>query len=900
MATLSPERWREISPYLDQVLCLPEHERAAWLTAFRAARPELADLMSELLEEHRAAGQEHFLETGPAPNAAFLTGQTIGAYRLLSPIGQGGMGSVWLAERSDGRFERRVAVKFLRFSLAATGAARFKREGRILGQLSHPHIAELIDAGVTANGEPYLVLEHIDGEDIDKYCDEHRLDVRARLTLFLDVLSAVGHAHSNLIVHRDLKPSNVLVRHDGQVKLLDFGIAKLLADDATAGDATLLTGDGGGALTPQYAAPEQVTGGAITTATDVYALGVLLYLLLTGRHPTGTGQQSSAELIKAIVETEPLRASDVVRSSGFDKLHHLLSGDLDTILSKALKKNPRERYLSVVAFTDDIQRYLAHEPISARPDALGYRAAKFVRRNRLAVSLASAALFAVMAGLTGTLVQAHTARTQRDFAYRQLGRVEYVNQLNHFLLTDAAPSGKLITVDELLERAEGIVERENYEQSPADHVELLVSIGMQYCDRDEYNKALPILQKAYQLSRSLQDHSARAQASCSLANALIRQSLEESHSTQAEALIQEGLNELPDEPQFTTDRISCLLSGSAVADWGGDTRVALARAESAERVLDQSVFGSDYERLNVLRILSVVAQRGHHREAFAAYQRASLLMTSLGYDRTRTAADLFTSWGFALLNVGRTIEAENVIHRALDISREAQIEGETDQALLYANERALRELGDLKDATEFAERALAKARATKDDLIADQLLLEQARNYLLERNFPRSAALLAEAEPLVRRDYPAGDFMLATIVYDRSRLAEGTGDFPAALRLANEAVKLDEDCIKADRPGAHVLPGLLLHRSDLYLQAHDSGKARADAERALGLLQADAEPGTFSTYVGRAYVALGHALADQGKGEEARSAFRSAVAQLEHGLGADHAETLAARQMAGL
>src|SRR5579864_7598153 len=247
MTTLSPERWQEVSPYLDEILAIPVEEQMAWLESLRAEKPALADLLRDLLDQHRALAEIHFLENSPAPERILssLAGQNIGAYKLISPIGQGGMGSVWLAERSDGRFERKVAVKFLRFSVASPGGpARFKREGRILGQLAHPHIAELMDAGVTANGEPYLVLEHIDGQDIDKYCDQHRLDVEARVKLFLDVLSAVGHAHSNLIVHRDIKPSNVLVRKDGEVKLLDFGIAKLLADDATPGNATLLTAEG--------------------------------------------------------------------------------------------------------------------------------------------------------------------------------------------------------------------------------------------------------------------------------------------------------------------------------------------------------------------------------------------------------------------------------------------------------------------------------------------------------------------------------------------------------------------------------------------------------------------------------------------------------------------------------
>jgi serine/threonine protein kinase len=427
VSTLSPERWQEVSPYLDQVLSLPEDERPAWMESFRAQRPGLADLLQELLQEHQAAAREQFLERSPIRDFSdsSLTGQKIGAYTLISPIGQGGMGSVWLAERSDGRFERRVAVKFLNFSVAATGGAeRFKREGRILGQLAHPHIAELIDAGVSANGEPYLVLENVDGEHIDGYCDHHKLDVDSRVELFLDVLEAVGHAHAHLIVHRDIKPSNVLVRNDGQVKLLDFGIAKLLTDDTNPAAATMLTLERGGALTPLFAAPEQISGGAITTATDVYALGVLLYLLLSGQHPAGFGSHSPAELVKAIVETEPVHASEVIaladdkalaekRATTPEKLRHQLRGDLDTIIARALKKAPDERYASVSAFADDLRRYLKHEPISARPDTFAYRTRKFLRRNRVVVALATVALAAILAGSGVAIYQARIA--QRRF-----------------------------------------------------------------------------------------------------------------------------------------------------------------------------------------------------------------------------------------------------------------------------------------------------------------------------------------------------------------------------------------------------------------------------------------------------------------------------------------------------
>jgi eukaryotic-like serine/threonine-protein kinase len=351
------------------------------------------------------------------------------------------MGSVWLAQRSDGRFERQVAIKFLHFSVAAGGGLeRFTREGRILGQLRHPHIAELIDAGVTPKGEPYLVLEHVEGERIDEYCESHRLGVEARIRLFVDVLSAVAHAHTNLIVHRDIKPSNVLVTADGEVKLLDFGIAKLLANDATPGLATMLTMADGGALTPQFAAPEQVAGGGITTATDVYALGVLLYALLTGQHPAGPGPHSPAELVKAIVESEPPRASDAIggeqrktiaekRGSTPEKLRRELRGDLDTIVHKALKKKPHERYTSVTALADDLRRYLKHEPISARPDSFTYRAGKFVHRNRLGVTLAGLAVIGAAAAVIAVEVEARRA----EYRFQQ------VRKLAHSVLFDLNP-----------------------------------------------------------------------------------------------------------------------------------------------------------------------------------------------------------------------------------------------------------------------------------------------------------------------------------------------------------------------------------------------------------------------------------------------------------------------------
>jgi serine/threonine protein kinase/tetratricopeptide (TPR) repeat protein len=432
MSTLTADQWQEVSPYLDEVLEIVPEQRAAWLFSLSEKDARLASLVRSLLDEQQQLKQEGFLERSPLPaSGARLVGQKVGAYTLISQIGQGGMGSVWLAQRSDGRFERQAAVKFV--SIALTNRAteeRFKREGSILGRLTHPHIAELLDAGISAHGVPYLILEYVDGVSIDQYCDQHKLDVEARIKLFLDVLSAVAEAHANLVVHRDIKPSNVLVRKDGQVKLLDFGIAKMLVQEGDESSAaTVLTTDGAGALTLRFAAPEQVTSAIVTTATDIYALGVLLYLLLTGQHPAGADVHSHARLVKAIVEAEPARASEMALAGSTaaekfgttpEKLRRQLSGDLDTILGKALKKVPQDRYASVTAFAEDLRRYLKHEAISTRPDTFAYHTAKFLRRNRTVVILTSVAIALVIGSLTTGLLIANRERRAAERRFAQV------------------------------------------------------------------------------------------------------------------------------------------------------------------------------------------------------------------------------------------------------------------------------------------------------------------------------------------------------------------------------------------------------------------------------------------------------------------------------------------------
>ncbi|HEX9276127.1 MAG TPA: serine/threonine-protein kinase [Casimicrobiaceae bacterium] len=360
MATIDSARWRELSPHLDHALELSVAERTSWLERVRAADATLAADLRVLLDAYSAATAEGFLKGTPAwpVTDATLAGRTFGAYTLEAPIGQGGMGSVWRARRSDDRFEGVAAIKLLNLALIGhKGAERFKREASILAKLQHPNIARLLDAGVSELGQPYLVLEYIEGERIDDYCDARELPVDARLRLFLHVLAAVEHAHSMLIVHRDIKPSNLLVTRDGAVKLLDFGIAKLLADEAGDGGRSDLTREDTRVLTPDFAAPEQLLGAAVTTATDIYALGVLLYILLCGRHPPLASARSPAERMSTFVDRDAPRLSDQLASAAspadalaehsarrgttVEKLRRQLAGDLDNIVASAMTKGCR-------------------------------------------------------------------------------------------------------------------------------------------------------------------------------------------------------------------------------------------------------------------------------------------------------------------------------------------------------------------------------------------------------------------------------------------------------------------------------------------------------------------------------------------------------------------------------
>jgi eukaryotic-like serine/threonine-protein kinase len=483
---MTPERWQQVKGVLQQILEISPPRRAAFLDQACEGDEPLRLEVESLLADEQAEG---FLETPLWTSAVFesalagsLVGQRIGAYEIVALIGEGGMGSVYRAVRADEQYEKQVAIKVVRQGLGTAFAlAQFRAERQILANLDHPHIGRLLDGGTTETGLPYLVMELVDGEPIDQYCNSRKLSIDDRLQLFLRVCSGVQYAHQHLVIHRDLKPGNILVTADGTPKLLDFGIAKIL-DPGTAPGAAEPTMNMMRMLTPEYASPEQVRGEVVTTASDVYSLGVVLFRLLTGQHPFQSQTQSPDEMLRATRDTEPPKPSTAARWSQIgkagaehnvrafeattedspQKLGKRLRGDLDNIVLMALRKEPERRYASAEHFAEDIRRHLGSLPVRARADTFRYRASKFIVRHKKGVVVAAGVAALLVALMAGIIWEAHVAQVQRIKAERHF---QDVRELANSLIFDVhdsiqdlpgATSARKLIVDKALRYLDGL------------------------------------------------------------------------------------------------------------------------------------------------------------------------------------------------------------------------------------------------------------------------------------------------------------------------------------------------------------------------------------------------------------------------------------------------------------
>jgi serine/threonine-protein kinase len=483
---LTVDELRQAALLIEQALELPEDERRSWIAGQRDVSAQVREHLIAAL----ARAEDDRLPTLAGLGGNDLdddeaqAGDEVGGYRLLSRIGRGGMGDVWLAERSDGLLRRQVALKLPHSSLSRRQLAeRFAREREILSALAHPNIARLYDAGISSDGRPYMALEYVQGQTLLEYCQAHGLDLNRRLKLFLQILAAVSHAHVHLVVHRDLKPGNVLVSADGHVHLLDFGIAKLLVDGRSP--ASEQTQFGGRAMTPRYAAPEQVLGQAVATTTDTYALGVMLYEMVAGKLPYALKRDTQSDLEQAILDAEPTLASAAAQT--VQPWADRLKGDLDTILLKALKKDPGQRYATAAAFADDIRRYLRGEPVQARADSTWYRAGKFIRRHRFAVAVSTAAVLALTAALGFAIRQARLAQEEAAAA------TAVSDFMQGILVVNSAQQGdpqraRNTTARELLDAAAARFD-EMLDEAPRAKADLARLLSMTYSQLDMPDRA---------------------------------------------------------------------------------------------------------------------------------------------------------------------------------------------------------------------------------------------------------------------------------------------------------------------------------------------------------------------------------------------------------------------------
>ena len=685
---VSVSTWSTLSKLLDEAFDLEPAARAAWLEQLSLTQPGLAPAMQRLLAAHASSETADVLgrlPAMPAPGpctAAFQPGDHIGPYRLKREIGTGGMADVWLAERADSAFTRELALKLpLINRLRRDLAQRFARERDILARLEHPNIARFYDAGVH-DDLPYLAMEYVDGQPITVYCDAHRFGVRQRLQLFAQVLTAVQYAHANLVIHRDLKPSNILVTADGQVRLLDFGIAKLLAD-ADAAPETQLTQLAGRALTPEYASPEQIKGEPLTIATDIYSLGVLLCELLAGHRPYRLQLASVAQLEQAIVALDPGRPSGLVsaeaalaRDTSARTLARTLIGDLDTIVLKALAKLPADRYSTIAEFGDDLHRFLSGQPVHARPASWTYRARKFVIRNRLVVGAGTAISVALIAAAVVSIWQARIARQQTAVAQQQTTVAQLVAKraqaVQEFLVELFAASGsqqrsaqerRNMTAVQLLDRgADGIDKLQT--SAPEAHAYLLKLFGEIYEDLGLNERSLQLHQQSVNASRLVYGRDAHTTVMAEMELAWILNKLR--RTDEAWSLIAHVQAVLSVSAPRSMDYAQALYFESQIFKHGDPSR-SLRTAEAAVKLIEE--LGASEYRATMARWAYATGLHlaGNNERALIEFRKTAEELEALFGPDYGHLATLNDELAGVLRTLKRLDEARAALQRALSI-----------------------------------------------------------------------------------------------------------------------------------------------------------------------------------------------------------------------------------------
>jgi serine/threonine-protein kinase len=891
-----PVQWQSLSDPLDHALDLSPVEREKWLTELATAQPELVAILRQLMAEHEALNANGFLQTSPSAVAtlaalqhASMAGKQIGSYTIEHLIGRGGMGEVWLALRSDGRFEGRCAIKFLDSMVAQPRLVdRFRHEGRLLARLGHPNIARLLDAGATDDGKQFLVLEYVDGERIDHYCESHKLSIEARVRLFLGAVSAVAHAHSQLIIHRDLKPSNVLVTRDGIVKLLDFGIAKLLSDDE---DTAAMTRIEEIALTPEYAAPEQLLGDMPSTATDVYQLGMLLYVLLAGGHPLQLSG-SRADRIRMALSGQVPRASQF--ATGPRKRE--LRGDLDAVLETALRTDPKHRYPTAAALCEELICYLNRRPVSARRATAMYVTRKFVARHRISVVGFGIGVVSLCASVIFALGQARVAATERDRAFALATRNAAVTEFLGMLITEGAEGDQPVTVADMLTRSEHLAIADT-SGSPENRAAVLAMIATRYGSLGDDAKAARLLQRALAILERSTDTALRARLICA-------------HSLSIASLgaVEEGIRaiegELVNLESDSENAAYCLLYRALIADNDDDAQSALHFATNAlERYRAAPRVASVDEGL----FLGTVGF-GHHLnrrnvEADAYYRLALNKYAALGREGGPDAIAVRNNWAVIYDYAGVPNRALELYDETLRLVTERNPGNQPPAYLVGNRSRALERVGRYREAQDSYHHAYellgrqhnvlgqlycllglaATSQEVGDPAAAEEYLARV--NAMLEPSFPaQSPPWMSRA--MVLSHMPARS--AAALI--QGRLDIDAGRYEDARRQFTNAL--------AVKRNTWVVASATWGMTQIELRTGNPRSALAHARRAVSVSTSLQGGFPYSMGTGHSYLLLGRSLQALGDHEAARQAFATSVLHLSHTVNDIHPLLITARRLA--
>ncbi len=901
----NPDRdnWARVARILDKVLDdAGEADRESILqeecgddTELRREVDELlaaAGDQDDLLERPLGEGTPDLLE-GLASDLqgtldSDLAGRTIDRYRLLEVLGRGGMGVVYLAERADEHFEKRVALKLMPRGLETPEKERrFLIERQILARLEHPGIARLLDGGVTDEGFPYLVMEHVDGGPIDDYCRDRRLSIRDRLELMEEVCAAAQYAHQNLVVHRDLKPSNILVTPEGEVKLLDFGVGKILEETEDAPTTAFQP------LTPEYASPEQIQNRAVSTATDVYSLGVLLYRLLTGTTPHRLGNSTSGGPMAEKAETRttpPSRAieaaSDVAVQEApplsRQRLRRRLEGDLDTIALKALRKEPERRYATVGELADDIERHLGGRPIHARRSTWRYRAGKFVNRHRLGVAAAALVTLLVGAGVAMIAWQGQLAARERDRARIEAARAERVSDLLSSIFDAANPrreEGEQITARDLLDQAETRI-RDELADEPQLQSQLLEVMSRAYTGIGDFDKAVDLASASVSSLRA-----EGSESNLELAKSLTTLGaihFARGEYDEADEVLMEAVELHEAEDPVSTEDLAVTLGHLATL------RNQMGEANEAESILRRTLAiwqergDEEQAALTTHTLATTLENRGEFQTALELKQESLETLRRLYGDENPVVAQLKNNLAFNLHSSGRFEEAEQLYYQALAVSERRLGSEHVEVAEVLSNiGRLMMDQGRYSEAEPLTLRAaeIMQTSVAEDHFqrIACEINLASCQSSLgqVDEAVAAYRSTLARFDRLLGEAHPASARVKSLLAQSLHR----RGDLEEAEQLLLDALEVQRE----GGSGLHLADSLV----GLGSVWNDEGRAEeAEVVFLEGLEARQAELDPDHWLIGEAHAELAGALLQLGRDEEAVALFSEGI-ELLSGLPPD-------------